>query len=72
MLIGALQGGALLGQLTKAIEQRQLLLALQQGLLLMLPENINQILPGLLQHGHGCQLRIDVAPAATLREHPLE
>ena len=72
MLIGALQGGAFLGQLAKAIEQCQLLLALQQGLLLMLPEDIDEILPGLLQHGHCCQLRVDVAPAATLCEHPLE
>src|SRR5262252_10786546 len=72
VLIGPLQGGALIGQPAKAIEQRQLLLALQQGLLLMLPENVDKILPGLLQHGHRGQLRVDVAPAATLREHPPE
>src|SRR5262249_11702917 len=72
VLIGSLQGGALLSQPAKAIEQRQLLLALQQDLLLMLPENVDKILPGLLQHGHRSQLRVDVAPAATLREHPFE
>jgi hypothetical protein len=71
-LVRLLQGRHIAAQPAKGVEECQLRLAAQQGLLLMLAEDFDEMLANLLQHRQGGQVGINVAAAAAFGDQPFQ